>query len=510
MSFNSTISTGTSMSSSSHFIDTTSPSAELLTTTITFTRELSTESVTNTESDVDYDITSEPLLNQSYEDYDYDYKDIYMYPGYSFERPVYLYIWEILVIFVFLVNIIVIMVLLSRKMRNATNMILAAIAVSDSLTGLVTLPSYIMVYMRYDPLPENYGDQGNYSYNDYTPIYLGNDTTYGNDYYGSQMAQDGYSLSKNLCNGFMISKYFLSKSFHTISIFLTLFLGIQRYVSVAYPFKSHFLFSEGKTLIWCGVIFAVSPVLHSYHLGSNKAVGGLCQWELAESGCGAGCIYLWFAFFLRHLIPCVTLFVFTGLFIRHLHLGERNLRRMDSTASQLSRRVVENRRISIIVTAIVIVFLVPEIPYGIFLLYNAMQKTLDNGKGIKLESNRAIHMSYELLLVVSFHANFYIYTILNRRFRKCLYRTFIKPVQRYVGDPRRLSVVSRTSSNSLKTSTRKTEFSSKSGHELNYIRRKSSEKSGTLDTKFMESFSCDITQSSHQDAHELQKLNANV
>ncbi|XP_053379811.1 uncharacterized protein LOC128548574 [Mercenaria mercenaria] len=462
-----------------------------------------------------------------YENYSYDYGDEYMYPGYSFERPVYLYIWEILVIFVFLVNVIVISVLLRRKMRNATNMILAAIAISDSLTGLVTLPSYIMVYQRYDPLPDysdyvhenanlsadlNQTDYESFAYSyDYQGGFGSNASdAYQYDYVGTQEPIDGYILTKSLCRGFMISKYFLSKSFHTVSIFLTLFLGIQRYVSVAFPFKSQSLFSELKTIIWCVVIFVLSPVLHSYHLGSEKASNGLCQWELTEDGCGGGCLYLWFAFFIRHLIPCVTLLIFTGLFIRQLRLGERNLRRMDSNASQLSRRVEENRRISVIVTAIVIVFLIPEIPYGIFLLYNAVEKAANNGKNIDLETNRAIHMSYELLLVLSFHANFYIYTFLNRKFRKCLYRTFVKPVQRAVGDPRRLSI-SRTSSTSHRTTTRKTEcHSSKSGQEMHFIHRGSSDKTGTLETKFMESFSVDITQSSHQDNHELEALNAKV
>lgn len=505
----------------------------------TFSRQTLPESTTMSGNDFTTKAAREAYdENSSYYYYEYDYGDEYMYPGYSFERPVYLYIWEILVVFVFLVNIVVISVLLRRKMRNATNMILAAIAISDSLTGLVTLPTYIMVYQNYDPLQHHYYHDPNLnqSYSDYThydntsrngnipqPVneYSSNSVNVSNsladmagyqDYtdHVTQAPVDGYILTKSLCRGFMISKYFLSKSFHTVSIFLTLFLGIQRYVSVAFPFRSQSLFSVTNTIICCIVIFCLSPILHAYHLNSEKASNGLCQWELAEVGCGSGCAYLWFAFFVRHLIPCLALLVFTGLFIRQLRIGEKNLRRMDSTASQLSRRVEENRRISIVVTAIVIVFLVPEIPYGVFLFNNAIEKTMNNGKDINLETNRAIHMCYEILLVLSFHANFYIYTFLNRRFRKCLYRTFVKPVQRYVGDARRLSI-SRTSSMSHKTTTtRKTDFSSKSGNELYAIHRGSNDKSATLETKFMESFSVDITQSSHPDCHELEALNAKV
>ncbi|XP_053379812.1 uncharacterized protein LOC128548575 [Mercenaria mercenaria] len=456
-----------------------------------------------------------------YENYSYHYGDEYMYPGYSFERSVYLYIWEILVIFVFLVNVIVISVLLRRKMRNATNMILAAIAISDSLTGLVTLPSYIMVYQRYDPFPDysdyvhenanlsadlNQTDYESFAYSyDYQGGFGSNASdAYQYDFAGTKEPIDGYILTKSLCRGFMISKYFLSKYFHTVSVFLTLFLCIQRYVAAAFPFRCKYLFNGRNTILWCGAIFVLSPVFHSYHLGSEKAVDGSCQWELTADECGGGCIYLWFSFFVRHLIPCATLLIFTVLLIRKLHLGERSLFRMVSNPSQLAKRVEENRRISITVTAVVIVFLIPEIPYGIFLLYNLVAKSVNNGKDIHLGTNRAIHMSYEVSLLLSFHANIYVYTFLNKRFRRCLYSTFFKPFQKIVGGPRRLSI-SRLSSASNRTTIRKADCpSSKDGQELHFVPR------GTRETRFMESISVDITLSSHPECHEFETLNAKV
>lgn len=451
-----------------------------------------TEAVTPSsfEADTYYD---------NYMDY-YEY-DEYMYPGYDFERALYLYVWEIVVVIICLVNVIVITVLLRRKMRNATNMILAAIAISDSLTGLVTLPTYIMVYQRFDPIKHKHAyDQYDYilqqkdkhlesgNYSDRT-IKDGNlNGTYPNyinfpHYVSSQEAVDGYTLTKNLCEGFMVSKYFISKSFHTVSIFLTLFLAIQRYVSVAFPYKSQFLFNTTRTLISCAAIFILSPLLHIYHLTSEKAMDGLCQWDIQGKGCGGTCIYLWVAFFLRHFLPCITLVVLSVLFISQLRVGEKSLRRMDSNSSQISRRADENRRISIIVTAIVVVFLVPEIPYSIFLLYNAVDKSANDGKGIQLKTNRAIQLAYEVGLVLSFHANFYIYMMFNKRFRKVLYRTVVKPVRRLVGDPRRLSIT-RTSSTSHAGSARKAATAnSKMKHETKWLNTMDSDKSSGIDTK---------------------------
>ncbi|XP_045162595.2 uncharacterized protein LOC123527290 [Mercenaria mercenaria] len=416
-------------------------------------------------------------------DYSYDYGDEYMYPGYSFERPVYLYLWEILVIVMVFQNLLILFVFLHRTMRSPTNVILSAIAISDTLTGLVTLPTYIMVFQRYDPLPEldqdNFVNQSqqiltqqneNIPFIDYPntsnsyrttndiefPKYIvsvtgssirffttstsaivsGNKTMSPAVYFELTLPPvDGYTLSKSLCRGFMISKYFLSKSFHTISIFLTLFLEIQRYVSMAYPYRYETCFNKFKIVnIYCISAFVLCPCLHGYHLRNEKAVNGLCQWELTGSGCGRDCIYLWIAFLLRHFIPCVTLVIFTLLFIRELRKGEKNFRRMDSHSLQYSRRVQENRRITFIVGAVVIVRLIPEIPYSVFLLYNSIDVTVNMGKGIDLETNRIFHLCYEICLVTSFLTNFYIYLIVNKSFRKRLYRTFILPIRKRLND----------------------------------------------------------------------------
>lgn len=405
------------------------------------------------------------------ENYLFDYgDDEYMYPGYSFERPVYLYVWEILVVITCLQNVVVLSVFLRRKMRNPTNFILSAIAISDTLTGLVTLPSYIMVFNNYDPLQiysysdtmvldvglaqngtESLQSLGVVQYENVTnfinksalvssnatesSIITPNSTELPNTelYLSTLPPVDGYIVSKTLCRAFMISKYFLSKSFHTISIFLTLFLEIQRYISMAYPYRYETCFNRFRVVkIYCATIFILCPLLHSFHLGSEKAISGVCQWELTESGCATGCIYLWAAFSLRHFIPSFTMLIFTTLFIRQLKIGEKKFRRMDSDSSQVSKRVQENRRISFVVTSIVVVRLIPEIPYSIFLLYNSVDKTVNEGNGIDIEINRIFQLTYEIALVVSFITNFYIYIIFNKYFRKRLYLTFIAPVGRTI------------------------------------------------------------------------------
>jgi len=402
-------------------------------------------------------------------DGDYTYEE-YFYPGFKFERPIYLVIWEVLVIITALVNALVIVVLLRKHMRNPANVILTSIAISDTLTGLVTLPTYIMVYQRYKSA-DDYEDTsgGNLTDNAYThyenPDYGGNyvnpEMTNGSYYggYGDTEENDElefYVLSKNLCRGFMLTKFFLSKTFHSMSIFLTLFLAFQRYISVAYPFISGKWFTKRTTLTTCLVIFACSPLLHVYHLVKEKADGGMCEWKL--DNCHGDCAFLWIIFSIRHFIPCTLLCVFTALFV--CELRKTHTSRTFRSVEQVTRRENENRRITIIVISVVIVFLIPEIPYGVFLLASVIGQ---HTKAVfDLEKNRAIHAAYELLLVISFHANFYIYTFLNRRFREGLKRTLLIPLRCVGIKARRWMSTSKTTMSQSALSQRRTMNSSNS------------------------------------------------
>ena len=346
----------------------------------------------------DYDYSGSGYHNNSncsygYGSYplDYEYKT-FSYEGFDFERPVYTFIWEILVIFTTIFNIVVIVVLLRKRMRNVIHMVLVAIAISDSMTGLVTLPTYIYTYSRYKS-----GDQNN---------------------------RDAYILDKDWCNAFMISKFFLSKWFHNVSIWLTLFLCFQRFVSIQFPFKTQRLFTMRSTLKLVVGIFVLSPVLHIFHVIHRKAdvKYGLCLWEFESEW---SIVQLWVVLVLMYLIPCILLVVMTALMVYRLSTPLSKIMGSDGGKnSTMERRQKRNRRVSIIVSAIVIAFLIPEVPYGIFLLIT-LTKIHSGNNIMPLIVNRGFHAGYEMLLVLSFHANFWIYTVLNKRFRSELKKTWI-------------------------------------------------------------------------------------
>lgn len=368
--------------------------------------------------------------------------DFSLYPTFIFETPVHLYVWPILVTVLVILNVLVIMVLLQKPMRSATYIIMAAIAVSDSLTGLVSIPSYVTVYMSNDDyvasdvlinilifncinnLPTE--EKTNAARN--TMALPGNETR--SDGSGVETCRqdshikalitfieqneiDGfYAIPKNTCKMLITSKYFALRFVHTISILFTVFLAIQRFVIIRFPHKSHQYFRARNIVFISLCIVLLSPILHIYIVFTGPG-GSICG-LFFERPCVAGCIFLWVKVFICHLFPCTILIIFTILFVRSLKAGRFERRRTESGQSRTAQS--KNKRIVKIVIAILIACLIAEVPYGLYIAWETI--IFHAGTDTRsLRSKRLVHMTYEFLLLLSFHANFYIYTVLNKRFR---------------------------------------------------------------------------------------------
>lgn len=391
--------------------------------------------------------------------YLYKFTD-FIYPGFYFERLVYLYVWEMLVVLTSFFNVIVISILLRKEFRNPTNVILAAIAISDSLTGLSTLPTYRMAHQQYETnntfTAIVYGrDDGEWQSvgecKYATPLlyfvepqdefqhYLTNDQT-ESSYYVNCPYYDGFILEKEQCEWFMISKLFISPSFRLISIYLTMFVVIHRFISVAAPYKVRSLKTKHVVVI-CLMIVLLSPIPHAYHLFDDKTHVGACAWFVANGSCQGGCIQLLMFFIIMHLIPCSVLLSFTIMFLRKLRKHEGAMRDMIASSPQIKKRVLENRRMVIIVVAIVIVFFIPEFPSACFILICLIQRTNPDIQFIDFKTGRAMAVAYEVSMVVFFHANIYIYTLFNPKFRTSLVKTFVQPVRQCIGSFRRVSAI---------------------------------------------------------------------
>jgi len=103
--------------------------------------------------------------------------------------------------------------------------------------------------------------------------------------------------------------------------------------------------------------------------------------------------------------------------------------RMIPNEEKINKRALESRRISAIVVIVVIVFLIPEVPHMIFLIVFMSRHHTD--ASTSLHTNRTVTCVYELLVICTFNANFWIYLAMNRKFRerlRLLSRAFVDPV----------------------------------------------------------------------------------
>ncbi|KAH3769376.1 sex peptide receptor-like [Dreissena polymorpha] len=313
----------------------------------------------------------------SFDDYVYAYDYEHEYSIFDFEIVIYGYIWPVLVIITCLFNCLVIVGFLRKHMRTSANIILVSIAISDSLTGLVTLPATFYVF-----------------------------------------SLEQMWLSKDWCNATMITRLYISRAFHTISVWETVLLGFQRFLHVRHPAAANRWCTIKKTIGIVAVMYVLSFLLHMYHAFDSKASNGVCNWTLKEP-CGWGCAYIWTSFILCHAIPCVALVVFTTLMLRSV----RQRPASTSFDNNVTRRREQKRNMTIAVLLIVVIFLIPELPYGLSYMLTMILK-LSVQKILPLKTNRIIHATYELALVLSFHLNFWVYCVMMRSFRAVIKTLF--------------------------------------------------------------------------------------
>lgn len=308
--------------------------------------------------------------------YVYEHDD-YFLQIYSFETTMLGVIRPTLVIVTTIANLFVIGYFLSRKNRGkASNLLFISIAVSDTLTGISLLPNSFGVYARYYVL-----------------------------------------VTKEWCNAYMILRLYVSPVFHTVSIWQTVMLGLQRYVCVCHPFISARVCTSCITICSVIVIYVVAIGLHSYHIGNSKLNFPRCSWNI-DQPCTNSCLYLWFSVTLQHLIPVFLLLWLTVKTIVALKKAQRRASTIISSRTT-AKRTSKEKMITVTAAWIVVCFLIPELPYGIYKLIYVIQLQFNLVDGLKItaEGNHQAICIYEIALIISFHANFWIYCAMMYDFR---------------------------------------------------------------------------------------------
>ena len=330
-----------------------------------------------------------------YYDYSWYYLEIFKFETYTMG-----FVQPILIILTALTNIYVIGYFLTRKNSGkAINLLFGSIAFSDTMTGVTLLPISFGVY-----------------------------------------ATNNVDLTWNWCNGYMILRLYVSPVFHTVSVWQTVTLCIQRYICVCHPFISGRICTFWKTFTSIIVMYVCAVVLHVYHLVDNKHIQVQCIWE-PEIPCEELCVYLWFCLALQHLLPCFLLVCLTSVTIKELRQTQK---RVSNSITRNARRSSRSKTFTNTAALIVLFFLIPELPHGMYRLVFLIYMHMGNYDTITPEENHIIICVYELALTISFSANFWIYCCMMRDFRYRVYKIISCGVfKRGLGRLRSLSQSSR-------------------------------------------------------------------
>lgn len=293
-------------------------------------------------------------------------------------------------------NAFVCIVLLQRRFRTPTNLLLVAMAISDTLTGVFPLPSYIYFYTFAN-------------YRDYVPY---------------RWCYVNVTLSLNL-----------PTVCHTASIWLTVALAVQRYLSVCHPDKVKAVFTVRSTFALTAGIYAAASlsqltrfVEHQYYpvdvesrlVRGVVVTGCIRQAELNPLGRNQlvyFAVYWWLRVVFVHLVPCASLVVLNSLLYRAMRLAERRRRALLNQDRRVeSRRIAELNLATTMLLVVVGVFLLVELPLAVLLIAINVENTYD----VQLmaeDDKQAAAVVVNFAILLSYPVNFFVYCGMSRQFR---------------------------------------------------------------------------------------------
>ncbi|GMR61446.1 hypothetical protein PMAYCL1PPCAC_31641, partial [Pristionchus mayeri] len=322
--------------------------------------------------------------------------------------PMYGYVMPILVIFTTTTNLFIMVVLSQKHLRTPTNIILLTMALTDLLTGWTSIPWFVYYYTL-----------------------------------GGYNAYDKVGMSDAWCKSHMMLHEILPSFFHTTTMWLTVFLAIQRYVYVCVPNSIHQYCTPRTTrlciigiFLCCASIYLPEIFGHYRMVAPVEPVPGS---GVYINGCFQ-CISPWLNNFMVlyeevlpvfraaiHFTPCILLLIFTRKLAQTIKAAEVR-KRSWATDSMFERRgssitprcsasssgrsmYATNRMLAVICT----VFFLLEIPAGLLYLIQLLFFLPYDILPVHV-INRFIILR-TLAIIISSPIQFFIYCSMSEQFR---------------------------------------------------------------------------------------------
>lgn len=301
------------------------------------------------------------------------------------------FIYPVLAVPTILGNILAIKVFLQRKMRSATTTLLVALAVTDTISICSALP------------------------------------------YGIYMFTLGHYQQYVLYEWCIVdhSSNVMQTILRTMSNWLTVTLGIQRFVAVSFPFKAKTLLTIRKTIVTIVTCAMFSLMLHILLIGTmeiqrvpipgtNGTADGcrktFSQWFVGNFDVKQTLLaYNVLSGLFSRFLPCVILLITTIVLVYKLNTGRQRVRQSVKSSSFADDKT---RKISSIVLIIMVIFLFAEtqdaMAYGIYVY----ELTVDELRSVLSAEDDAKWAAIgSLFSLLSYLCNFWVYIVMSKQFR---------------------------------------------------------------------------------------------
>jgi len=316
------------------------------------------------------------------------------------------YISSVLFVVTLVTNCLICIVLLKRHMRGSpTNVLLIALSITTTLTGVWPLPCYAHFYIIG-------------AYADWIPCH--------------------WSIAYDILVDY------LPTIFHTSSIWLTVALAVQRYIIVCHAktiAANRWRNVTNVVRISVGVLFAaflphiIRFFEHSYEpvtfqskvndgVNTSACIVGYVAFVANHENLYFS-IYYFFRVVFINCLPCLVLVLVNAALVNTMKTAEaRRKILLKYNRRSECRRLAESNATTMMLVTVVGVFLLVELPMAILFISLIIDNIFDVGVFSQTTSATA-SLVVNLLIQFSYPINFFIYCAMSRQFRDTFKSLFV-------------------------------------------------------------------------------------
>ncbi|KAK3105155.1 hypothetical protein FSP39_018330, partial [Pinctada imbricata] len=231
---------------------------------------------------------------------------------------------------------------------------------------------------------------------------------------------------------YMIFHINLAATTHTVSIWLCVLLAIIRYIHIRSPTKALSMkLKRIKQARWailliyiCSALILIPNYMSNQLLQykpseSNETIFVLEDLKLGKNNTEIMVLVnVWIYAFTAKLIPCLLMCIFGSLLIYNIHVKIRHRRKVLQISGASSIRLNEHSRTTKMLLAVIILFLVTELPQGILIVCSACVENFFDTVYIPLGD------VMDIVALVNNAVNFILYCSMSTKFRETFVHLF--------------------------------------------------------------------------------------